>query len=77
MTRRDVGTLLFVAGLAVAAWPFFPGRSVSLIGDTTTTMMWIDGVAASSFVPWVAAGLVLMTAGFFVARRPKPPEGPG
>jgi len=46
------------------------GGSGSVVGDTTTTMMWIDGVSpASVFHAYVAAGVALLIIGYFGARQ--------
>jgi Na+/H+ antiporter NhaD/arsenite permease-like protein len=40
------------------------GGSGSVVGDTTTTMMWIDGVAATAVLPaFIAAGAALVVMG--------------
>jgi Na+/H+ antiporter NhaD/arsenite permease-like protein len=46
------------------------GGSGSVVGDTTTTMMWIDGVSpADVFHAYVAAVVALVTFGLFAARQ--------
>jgi Na+/H+ antiporter NhaD/arsenite permease-like protein len=46
------------------------GGSGSVVGDTTTTMMWIDGVSPLSVVDaYVAAGVALVIVGYFGARQ--------
>ncbi len=46
------------------------GGSGSVVGDTTTTMMWIDGIAPSEvFHAYVAAGVALLIIGYFGARQ--------
>ncbi|HQU79100.1 MAG TPA: citrate transporter [Azonexus sp.] len=46
------------------------GGSGSVVGDTTTTMMWIDGISpASVFHAYVAAGVALLIIGYFGARQ--------
>ncbi|NJD24161.1 MAG: citrate transporter [Betaproteobacteria bacterium] len=46
------------------------GGSGSVVGDTTTTMMWIDGISpASVFDAYVAAGVALVITGYFGARQ--------
>lgn len=46
------------------------GGSGSVVGDTTTTMMWIDGVApADVFHAYAAAIPALLLFGFFAARQ--------
>lgn len=46
------------------------GGSGSVVGDTTTTMMWIDGVnPASVFDAYVAAGTALVVSGLIAARQ--------
>ncbi len=46
------------------------GGSGSVVGDTTTTMMWISGVDPRDvFEAYVAAGVALVITGVFAARR--------
>jgi Na+/H+ antiporter NhaD/arsenite permease-like protein len=46
------------------------GGSGSVVGDTTTTMMWIDGVSALDVLhAFVAAGVALLIFGFFAAKQ--------
>jgi Na+/H+ antiporter NhaD/arsenite permease-like protein len=46
------------------------GGSGSVVGDTTTTMMWIDGVSPANVVhAYVAAGAALLFLAFFAARQ--------
>ncbi len=46
------------------------GGSGSVVGDTTTTMMWIDGVSpAAVFDAYVAAGVALLIIGYFGAKQ--------
>ncbi len=46
------------------------GGSGSVVGDTTTTMMWIDGVSPGAVVEaYAAAVLALCICGFFAARQ--------
>jgi len=46
------------------------GGSGSVVGDTTTTMMWIEGVApADVFHAYVAAAVALVVFGLFAARQ--------
>lgn len=46
------------------------GGSGSVVGDTTTTMMWIDGISpASVFHAYVAAGIALLIIGYFGAKQ--------
>jgi len=46
------------------------GGSGSVVGDTTTTMMWIDGVSpATVFDAYVAAGVALLVTGVIAARQ--------
>jgi Na+/H+ antiporter NhaD/arsenite permease-like protein len=46
------------------------GGSGSVIGDTTTTMMWIDGVSPFNVLhSYVAAGIALMFFAFFASRQ--------
>ena len=46
------------------------GGSGSVVGDTTTTMMWIDGVTpATVFDAYVAAGVALLIIAYFGAKQ--------
>jgi len=46
------------------------GGSGSVVGDTTTTMMWIDGISPGSvFHAYTAAGIALLIIGYFGARQ--------
>ncbi len=46
------------------------GGSGSVVGDTTTTMMWIDGVSAFNvFHGFIAAGVALFIVGWFAAHQ--------
>ncbi|HNR41194.1 MAG TPA: SLC13 family permease [Bacteroidales bacterium] len=46
------------------------GGSGSVVGDTTTTMMWIDGVSAFNVLhAYVAAGVALLFFAWFAARQ--------
>jgi Na+/H+ antiporter NhaD/arsenite permease-like protein len=46
------------------------GGSGSVVGDTTTTMMWIDGVAPLNVLPaYAAAGAALLVFGFPAAMQ--------
>jgi Na+/H+ antiporter NhaD/arsenite permease-like protein len=46
------------------------GGAGSVVGDTTTTMMWIDGVSPLVVLDaYIAAGLALVVVGFFAARQ--------
>lgn len=46
------------------------GGSGLVVGDTTTTMMWIDGISpASVFHAYVAAGVALLIVGYFGAKQ--------
>ena len=46
------------------------GGSGSVVGDTTTTMMWIDGVSPAVVVDaYVAAGMALLVTGYFASRQ--------
>ena len=46
------------------------GGSGSVVGDTTTTMMWIDGISpASVFHAYTAAGVALLITGYFAAKQ--------
>ena len=57
----------YLAGIVAAS---NAGGSGSVVGDTTTTMMWIDGVSpAQVFHAYVAAGTALLIIGFFASRQ--------
>ncbi|MGH9578745.1 MAG: hypothetical protein ACRD3R_15005, partial [Terriglobales bacterium] len=46
------------------------GGAGSVVGDTTTTMMWIDGVGPLVVLDaYIAAGIALLVVGFFAARQ--------
>ena len=46
------------------------GGSGSVVGDTTTTMMWIDGVSPLAVLPaFIAAAAALVIVGVFAARQ--------
>mgnify|MGYP000978811169 CR=1 FL=1 len=46
------------------------GGSGSVVGDTTTTMMWIDGISPIIvFDAYVAAGIALLIIGYFGAKQ--------
>jgi len=46
------------------------GGSGSVVGDTTTTMMWIDGISpVQVFDAYVAAGIALLIIGYFGAKQ--------
>lgn len=46
------------------------GGSGSVVGDTTTTMMWIDGISPLAvFDAYVAAGVALLIIGYFGAKQ--------
>ena len=46
------------------------GGSGSVVGDTTTTMMWIDGVSPLDVLhAYVAAGTAALVVGFFAAKQ--------
>lgn len=57
----------YLAGIVAAS---NAGGSGSVVGDTTTTMMWIDGVSPLSvFDAYVAAGVALLVSGLIAARQ--------
>jgi Na+/H+ antiporter NhaD/arsenite permease-like protein len=57
----------FIAALVAAS---NAGGSGSVVGDTTTTMMWIDGVAAFNVLhAYVAAGTALLFFAWFAAHQ--------
>ncbi len=46
------------------------GGSGSVVGDTTTTMLWIDGISPAIVVDaYVAAGVALLITGYFAAKQ--------
>jgi Na+/H+ antiporter NhaD/arsenite permease-like protein len=46
------------------------GGSGSVVGDTTTTMMWIDGISPSEvFHAYTAAGIALLIIGYFGSKQ--------
>jgi Na+/H+ antiporter NhaD/arsenite permease-like protein len=46
------------------------GGAGSVVGDTTTTMMWIDGVSALDVLPgFIASATALLAFAFFAARQ--------
>ncbi len=46
------------------------GGSGSVVGDTTTTMMWIDGISPLTVLDaYIAAGVALLIIGYFGARQ--------
>jgi hypothetical protein len=57
----------YIAGIVAAS---NAGGSGSVVGDTTTTMMWIDGVSAFNVLhAFVAAGVALLIVAWFAARQ--------
>jgi Na+/H+ antiporter NhaD/arsenite permease-like protein len=57
----------FLAGIVAAA---NAGGSGSVVGDTTTTMMWIEGVSPASVFPgYIAAVTALAVSGVCAARQ--------
>jgi Na+/H+ antiporter NhaD/arsenite permease-like protein len=57
----------FVAAIVAAS---NAGGSGSVVGDTTTTMMWIDGVSPFNVLhAFVAAGVALLFFGWFAAHQ--------
>jgi len=57
----------FVAAIVAAS---NAGGSGSVVGDTTTTMMWIDGVSAFNVLhAFVAAGVALLIIAWFAAHQ--------
>jgi Na+/H+ antiporter NhaD/arsenite permease-like protein len=57
----------YLAGIVAAS---NAGGSGSVVGDTTTTMMWIDGVSPASVLhAYVAAGVALVITAYFAARQ--------
>jgi Na+/H+ antiporter NhaD/arsenite permease-like protein len=70
----------YIAAIVAAA---NAGGAGSVVGDTTTTMMWIDGVAPSTVLPaYVAAVIALVVCGIPAALQQQrlaplsPPTGP-
>jgi Na+/H+ antiporter NhaD/arsenite permease-like protein len=57
----------YLAALVAAA---NAGGSGSVVGDTTTTMMWIDGVSPRDVLhAYIAAGVALVVFGIPAARQ--------
>ncbi|MCX7168996.1 MAG: citrate transporter, partial [Proteobacteria bacterium] len=57
----------YLAGIVAAS---NAGGSGSVVGDTTTTMMWIDGVNPLNVLDaYVAAGVALVITAYFAARQ--------
>jgi Na+/H+ antiporter NhaD/arsenite permease-like protein len=57
----------YLAGIVAAS---NAGGAFSVVGDTTTTMMWISGVHPSSvFEAVLASGLALLISGYFAAKQ--------
>jgi Na+/H+ antiporter NhaD/arsenite permease-like protein len=57
----------YIAALVAAS---NAGGSGSVVGDTTTTMMWIDGVSALNVLhAFVAAGIALLFFAWFAAKQ--------
>ncbi len=57
----------FVAAIVAAS---NAGGSGSVVGDTTTTMMWIDGVSPFNVLhAYVAAGVALLITAWFASRQ--------
>jgi len=57
----------YIAGIVAAS---NAGGSGSVVGDTTTTMMWIDGVSPLNvFHAYIAAGVALLIVGWFAAHQ--------
>lgn len=57
----------YIAGIVAAS---NAGGSGSIVGDTTTTMMWIDGVSAFNVLhAYVAAGAALLIITWFAAKQ--------
>jgi Na+/H+ antiporter NhaD/arsenite permease-like protein len=67
---RSLFPSVHVGFLAAVVAASNAGGSGSVVGDTTTTMMWIDGVAPREVFPaYVAAVTALMVSGFIGARQ--------
>lgn len=57
----------YIAGIVAAS---NAGGSGSVVGDTTTTMMWIDGVSAFNVLhAFVAAGVALLIIAWFASHQ--------
>jgi Na+/H+ antiporter NhaD/arsenite permease-like protein len=57
----------FIAAIVAAS---NAGGSGSVVGDTTTTMMWIDGVSAFNVLHgFIAAGVALLIVAWFASRQ--------
>jgi len=81
---RHVFRKIHIGYLAAVVAASNAGGSGSVVGDTTTTMMWIDGVSPLSvFDGYVAAGVALLVFGVPAAKQQqrfspifkKPPRG--
>jgi Na+/H+ antiporter NhaD/arsenite permease-like protein len=70
IARTVFGGRVCVGYLAAIVASSNAGGAWSVLGDTTTTMMWIDGVPAITVVPAMSAAVVaLLAMGFFAARQ--------
>lgn len=57
----------YIAGIVAAS---NAGGSGSIVGDTTTTMMWIDGVSALNVLHgFIAAGVALLIVAWFASHQ--------
>lgn len=57
----------YIAGIVAAS---NAGGSGSVVGDTTTTMMWIDGVSAFNvFHGYIAAGVAVLIVAWYAAHQ--------
>jgi Na+/H+ antiporter NhaD/arsenite permease-like protein len=67
---RHVFQKVHIGYLAAIVAASNAGGSGSVVGDTTTTMMWIDGVSpASVFEAYIAAGVALLFFGVTAAKQ--------
>ena len=57
----------YLAGIVAAS---NAGGAGSVVGDTTTTMMWIDGISPFNVLDaYIAAGVALLIIGYFAAKQ--------
>jgi hypothetical protein len=79
--RPRAGAVLLVLGLVASAagaiQPFLGEREVNVVGDTTTTMLWVEGHKGLDFAPeLLLAGSVLALAGGALRLRRNSGETP-
>jgi Na+/H+ antiporter NhaD/arsenite permease-like protein len=70
MARAVFGGKVHIGYLAAIVAASNAGGAGSVVGDTTTTMMWIDGVSPLAvFDAYVAASVALVVTGIIAARQ--------